>query len=93
NTELRKQLEALGEEIEQREKKAEEDTNASKSAMHLSQLYYRVCPIDWDYSCEPAQIKGTHHGPDVAQPFSFESGQHSRCFVSDYLWSLVPSSW
>ncbi|XP_060108656.1 kinetochore protein Spc24 [Heteronotia binoei] len=91
--ELRKELEALREEIEKQEKKSAEGSSASKSAMHLSQLYYRICPIDWDYSCEPTLIKGTHHGPDVAQPFSFESGQHSRCFVSDYLWSLVPTSW
>ncbi|XP_077185908.1 kinetochore protein Spc24 [Paroedura picta] len=91
--ELRKQLEALREEIQQWEKAAEEDTNASKSAMHLSQLYYRICPIEWDYSCEPTLIKGIHYGPDVAQPFSFESGQHSNCFISNYLWSLVPTSW
>uniref|UniRef100_A0ACB8ELU7 Uncharacterized protein n=1 Tax=Sphaerodactylus townsendi TaxID=933632 RepID=A0ACB8ELU7_9SAUR len=60
---------------------------------YMSQLYYRICPVDWDDSCEPTLIKGVHHGPDVAQPFSIESGQHSRCFVSDYLWSLVPTSW
>ncbi|XP_054859852.1 kinetochore protein Spc24-like [Eublepharis macularius] len=90
NTELKKELEEVREEIERLEKK---DNDASMSALYLSQLYYRICPIDWDYSCEATLIKGIHHGPDIAQRINVDSSQHSRCFVGDYLWSLVPTTW
>ncbi|KAM6233195.1 kinetochore protein Spc24 [Porphyrio hochstetteri] len=63
------------------------------SAAYVTQLYYKISRIDWDYEAEPAQIRGIHYGPDVAQPIDIDSSRHSRCFVSDYLWNLVPTAW
>ncbi|XP_052635581.1 kinetochore protein Spc24 [Harpia harpyja] len=60
---------------------------------YVTQLYYKISRIDWDYEAEPAQIKGIHYGPDIAQPIDIDGSRHSRCFVSDYLWSLVPTAW
>ncbi|XP_042305621.1 kinetochore protein Spc24 isoform X1 [Sceloporus undulatus] len=91
--ELKKQLEALREEIRQQERNAAENVDASMSATYLVHLYYQICHIDWDYSCDPSVIKGTHYGPDIAQSINLDSTQHSRCFISDHLWNLVNTSW
>ncbi|XP_062975384.1 kinetochore protein Spc24 [Elgaria multicarinata webbii] len=90
---LRKELEALREEIRRQEENAAEGADSSVSATYLVHLYYQICHIDWDYSCEPTMIKGTHYGPDIAQSLNLDSSQHSRCFISDYLWNLVNTSW
>ncbi|NXY52431.1 SPC24 protein, partial [Ceuthmochares aereus] len=60
---------------------------------YVTQLYYKISRIDWDYEADPTRIKGIHYGPDIAQPIDIDSSAHSRCFLSDYLWSLVPTEW
>uniref|UniRef100_A0A663F6A8 Uncharacterized protein n=1 Tax=Aquila chrysaetos chrysaetos TaxID=223781 RepID=A0A663F6A8_AQUCH len=57
----------------------EEDTVPSTT--YVTQLYYKISRIDWDYEAEPS-----HYGPDIAQPIDIDGSRHSRCFVSDYLW-------
>uniref|UniRef100_A0A670Y874 Kinetochore protein Spc24 n=2 Tax=Pseudonaja textilis TaxID=8673 RepID=A0A670Y874_PSETE len=91
--ELRKELETLREESKQQQQNATEEADRSMSATYLVHLYYQICQIDWDYSCEPPLIKGTHYGPDIAQSINLDSSQHSPCFISDYLWNLVNTSW
>ncbi|KAM9097360.1 kinetochore protein Spc24 [Sarcophilus harrisii] len=71
----------------------EDSTVVIPSAIYLSQLYHRVSKIEWDYECEPTIIKGIHHGPNIAQPIHLDSTQHSKKFISDYLWSLVDTQW
>ncbi|KAJ6657641.1 hypothetical protein lerEdw1_002142 [Lerista edwardsae] len=93
HTELREELETLKEKIRQRERNVDEDANASMSATYLAHLYYQICHIDWDYSCEPTMIKGIHYGPDIAQPINLDSSHHSSCFISDYLWNLISTAW
>ncbi|KAH1176157.1 hypothetical protein KIL84_020891 [Mauremys mutica] len=66
---------------------------AAASHRYIAQLYYKISRIDWDYECEHPHIKGIHHGPAIAQPISLDSSQLSRCFISDYLWSLVDTAW
>ncbi|KAM3844868.1 kinetochore protein Spc24 isoform 1-T2 [Vipera latastei] len=91
--ELRKQLETLREESRQQQQKATELTDRTMSATYLVHLYYQISQIDWDYSCEPPLIKGTHYGPDIAQSINLDCSQHCPCFISDYLWSMVNTSW
>ncbi|KAM6038296.1 kinetochore protein Spc24 [Chlamydotis macqueenii] len=89
-----RQLEELREQrrwLEQDLERGEEE--AVPSATYVTQLYYKISRIDWDYEAEPAQIKGIHYGPDIAQPIDIDGSRHSRCFISDYLWSLVPTAW
>ncbi|KAK2511236.1 hypothetical protein Q9966_016695 [Columba livia] len=31
--------------------------------------------------------------PTSLSPIDIDGSRHSRCFVSDYLWSLVPTTW
>nr|XP_021499510.1 kinetochore protein Spc24 isoform X1 [Meriones unguiculatus] len=63
------------------------------SPRYVAQLYHRISKIEWDYECEPGMIKGIHHGPTVAQPIHLDSAQLSQKFISDYLWSLVDTTW
>uniref|UniRef100_A0A8D0DTL7 Kinetochore protein Spc24 n=1 Tax=Salvator merianae TaxID=96440 RepID=A0A8D0DTL7_SALMN len=71
----------------------QEKNEDDEANMYLVQLYYLICHIDWDYSCEPSIIKGIHYGPDIAQPINLDTRLHSRCFINDYLWNLVNTSW
>ncbi|XP_074990417.1 kinetochore protein Spc24 [Calonectris borealis] len=93
NSALRRELEELREESRRLEEDTEQEEDAVPSAAYVTQLYYKISRIDWDYEAEPAQIKGIHYGPDIAQPIDMDGSRHSRCFVSDYLWSLVPTAW
>ncbi|KAI6060845.1 kinetochore protein Spc24 [Aix galericulata] len=87
------ELEELRGQSRRLEEGGEQEAEAVPSAAYVTQLYYKISRIDWDYEAEPAQIKGIHYGPDIAQPIDIDGRQHSRCFVSDYLWSLVPTAW
>uniref|UniRef100_A0A8B9FUT3 Uncharacterized protein n=1 Tax=Amazona collaria TaxID=241587 RepID=A0A8B9FUT3_9PSIT len=49
--------------------------------------------ISWDSEAKPWHIKGIHFGPPIAQPVDIDSRHHSHCFISDYLWSLIPHEW
>ncbi|XP_053868610.1 kinetochore protein Spc24 [Malaclemys terrapin pileata] len=90
---LRRELEELRAELGRLQDDMEDDAGMVNSATYIAQLYYQISRIDWDYECEHPHIKGIHHGPAIAQPISIDSSQHSRCFVSDYLWSLVDTAW
>ncbi|XP_025923811.1 kinetochore protein Spc24, partial [Apteryx rowi] len=92
-TALRKELEELREESRRLEEDTGPEDDAVPAAAYVTQLYYKISRIDWDYEAGPTQVKGIHYGPEIAQPIDIDSSQHSRCFVSDYLWSLVPTAW
>ncbi|XP_036617140.1 kinetochore protein Spc24 isoform X1 [Trichosurus vulpecula] len=88
------ELKEMEEDLTKTEGEVDEDTTVViPSAMYISQLYHRVSKIEWDYECEPTVIKGIHHGPSIAQPIHFDSTQHSKKFISDYLWNLVDTQW
>ncbi|XP_067416708.1 kinetochore protein Spc24 [Emydura macquarii macquarii] len=93
STAARRELEELRAEIGRVEDDVEDDSSVITSAAYVAQLYYKISRIDWDYECEPPQIKGIHHGPAIAQPIAIDGSQHSKCFISDYLWSLVDTAW
>ncbi|CAM4607386.1 unnamed protein product [Lepidochelys kempii] len=93
HTALRRELEELRAELGRLQDDMEDDTGMVNSAMYIAQLYYKISRLDWDYECQHLQIKGIHHGPAIAQPINIDSSQHSKCFVSDYLWSLVDTAW
>ncbi|KAF1422310.1 Kinetochore protein Spc24, partial [Spheniscus mendiculus] len=57
-TALRRELEELREESRRLEEDTEREEDAVPSAAHVTQLYYKISRIDWDYEAEPAQIKG-----------------------------------
>ncbi|XP_069460180.1 kinetochore protein Spc24-like isoform X1 [Ambystoma mexicanum] len=94
---LTKELEelmAMEAEMQRMQEEVDEDTTeVIPSARYLAQLYHKVTKIDWDYSTEPTLIKGIHYGGEVAQPINIDATQHSKAFISDYLWSLIPTEW
>ncbi|XP_074881256.1 kinetochore protein Spc24 [Buteo buteo] len=93
NSALRRELEELREESRRLEEDTEREEDTVPSTTYVTQLYYKISRIDWDYEAKPMQIKGIHYGPDIAQPIDIDGSRHSRCFISDYLWSLVPTAW
>uniref|UniRef100_A0A8B9FU02 Kinetochore protein Spc24 n=1 Tax=Amazona collaria TaxID=241587 RepID=A0A8B9FU02_9PSIT len=60
---------------------------------YLLHLYHKLSRISWDSEAKPWHIKGIHFGPPIAQPVDIDSRHHSHCFISDYLWSLIPHEW
>ncbi|XP_062034335.1 kinetochore protein Spc24 [Lepus europaeus] len=81
-------------ELKRQEREVDEDVTVTiPAAVYVAQLYRRSSKIEWDYECEPGAIKGIHHGPSVAQPIHLDGTQLSKKFISDYLWSLVDTSW
>ncbi|XP_031201295.1 kinetochore protein Spc24 isoform X1 [Mastomys coucha] len=92
-TELQ-ELREMEEDLQRQERDVDEDNTITiPSAVYVAQLYHQISKIEWDYECEPGTIKGIHHGPTVAQPIHLDSAQLSQKFISDYLWSLVDTTW
>ncbi|XP_049644514.1 kinetochore protein Spc24 [Suncus etruscus] len=88
------ELKAEEAEMARREKEMEEDSTVTLPvAVHVAQLYNHISKIEWDYEAEPNQIRGIHHGPDVAQPIELDALELSGKFVSDYLWGLLNTEW
>ncbi|XP_040202356.1 kinetochore protein Spc24 [Rana temporaria] len=87
-------LKLLEDETEEIEREAQEDTTVViPSALYTAKLFHSVSKIDWDYSCDSTLIKGIHYGGEIAQPLCIDSTQHSKIFISDYLWSLLSTDW
>ncbi|NXH09255.1 SPC24 protein, partial [Bucco capensis] len=58
-TSLRQELEELRASSQQLEEQPElQEEDSVPSAAYVTQLYYKISHIDWDYEAEPAQIKG-----------------------------------
>ncbi|KAM4643787.1 kinetochore protein Spc24 [Amazona ochrocephala] len=92
-TALHRELEELWarkQELKEEEEKAEEGLISSQYLLHL---YHKLSRISWDSEAKPWHIKGIHFGPPIAQPVDIDSRHHSHCFISDYLWSLIPHEW
>ncbi|KAM4754569.1 kinetochore protein Spc24 [Cyanocitta cristata] len=88
---LRLELEELQEQLRQLEEDKEDPSIPPD--VYMAQVYYEISRIDWDCSAGPGRIRGIHYGPDIAVPLDMDEAQHSRTFISDYLWGLVPTEW
>ncbi|XP_066196517.1 kinetochore protein Spc24, partial [Sylvia atricapilla] len=93
-TELRRAKEELQQQLKQLEEEEEEEEKQDLHPdVYVAQLYYEISRIDLDYSAEPGRIRGIHYGPDIAVPLDVDTGAHSRTFISDLLWGMVPTQW
>ncbi|KAM4880163.1 kinetochore protein Spc24 [Sylvia borin] len=91
---LRRAKEELQQQLKQlQEEEEEEEKQGLHPDVYVAQLYYEISRIDLDYSAEPGRIRGIHYGPDIAVPLDMDRGAHSRTFISDFLWGLVPTQW
>ncbi|XP_030331118.1 kinetochore protein Spc24 [Strigops habroptila] len=93
NGALRRELEELKVQQQQLEEDNKKDEDGVISLEYIIHLYHKLSHISWDHEAEPWHIKGVHFGPPIAQPIDIDGRRHSRCFISDYLWSLIPSEW
>ncbi|KAM9514254.1 kinetochore protein Spc24 [Guaruba guarouba] len=84
------ELQARKQELKEDEEKAEEGLISLQYLLHL---YQKLSRISWDSEAKPWHVKGIHFGPPIAQPVDIDSRNHSHCFISDYLWSLIPHEW
>ncbi|XP_037361723.1 kinetochore protein Spc24 [Talpa occidentalis] len=88
------ELKEIETDLERKEREVDEDTTVTiPSAVYVAHLYHRISKIEWDSESEPGMIKGIHHGPSIALPLHLDSTQHSKKFISDYLWSFVDTEW
>ncbi|NXX87312.1 SPC24 protein, partial [Urocolius indicus] len=92
-TALRLQLEELREESRRLDEDMEREDDTVPADVYITDLYYKITRIVWDIEAGLSQIRGIHYGPDGAQPIDIDGSHHSRCFISDFLWSLVPTEW
>ncbi|KAJ4932547.1 hypothetical protein JOQ06_010965 [Pogonophryne albipinna] len=71
----------------------EDTTEIIPSAVFVSQVYYLITKIKWEYETPPNVLKGVHYGPDLATPINMDKCSLSPCDVSDQLWSFVSTEW
>ncbi|XP_071841617.1 kinetochore protein spc24-like [Apostichopus japonicus] len=79
--------------VEQREIVKEETTQILPKTRYNISLYTCITGIKWDYECPPEQIKGYISTTTDVRPFSLNSQQNSKYFITNYLWDLVGSAY
>ncbi|NXS62835.1 SPC24 protein, partial [Brachypteracias leptosomus] len=57
-TVLRQELEELREESRRLDEDVKREEDAVPAPAYVTQLYYKISRIDWDYEAEPTHIKG-----------------------------------
>ncbi|PIK51779.1 hypothetical protein BSL78_11303 [Apostichopus japonicus] len=67
-------------------------SDTPKTRYNIS-LYTCITGIKWDYECPPEQIKGYISTTTDVRPFSLNSQQNSKYFITNYLWDLVGSAY
>ncbi|KAK5856755.1 hypothetical protein PBY51_008328 [Eleginops maclovinus] len=94
---LQKELESLKNnehELEALRSEVDEDTEeVIPSAVYVSQVYYLITKIKWEYDTPPNILKGVHYGADMASPINIDTSNISPSDVSDQLWSFVSTEW
>ncbi|NXY91605.1 SPC24 protein, partial [Alcedo cyanopectus] len=67
-TALRRELEELREEQQRLDEDTEQQEEAVPPAAYLTQLYYKISHIDWDYEADPTHVKGSEWPPGCPVP-------------------------
>ncbi|XP_061212529.1 kinetochore protein Spc24 [Neopsephotus bourkii] len=93
NGALSRELRELRGRRREREEEEEKEEEGLRCTQYLLHLYHKLSRISWDSEAKPWHVKGIHFGPAIAQPLDLDGRLHSHCFITDYLWSLVPSQW
>lgn len=78
--------------LEQRETVKEETTQILPKTRYNISLYTCITGIKWDYECPSEQIKGFVSTSTDVRPFSLNSQQNSKFFITNYLWDLVAAA-
>ncbi|XP_072046090.1 kinetochore protein spc24-like [Amphiura filiformis] len=90
---LQGQLDQLEEEQqrlqEQRDVVKEETTEIMPKTRYNVGLYGCATKLNWDYTAKPDEVKGYVCSKKDVRPFSLDSKQHSKFFITNYLWDLI----
>ncbi|XP_013864356.1 kinetochore protein Spc24 [Austrofundulus limnaeus] len=94
---LQKELESLRsseQELVTLQNEVDEDTTeVIPSTVYVTQLYYLITKIKWEYDTQPNILKGVHYGADLATPINIDTSARSPKEVSDQLWQFVSTEW
>lgn len=71
----------------------EETTEIIPSAVYVSQIYYIITKIKWEYDTPPNILKGVHYGAELATPINIDTSLQSPNNVSKQLWDFVSTDW
>ncbi|XP_071503725.1 uncharacterized protein [Diadema antillarum] len=75
-----------------RETVKEDTTQVLPKTRYNVSLYSCITGVKWDYDCKPDEVKGYVSTSKDVRPFSLDSKQHSRFFITNYLWDLVAAA-
>ncbi|XP_075888678.1 kinetochore protein Spc24 [Nelusetta ayraudi] len=71
----------------------EDTTEIIPSAVYVSQVYYLITKIKWEYDTQPNILKGVHYGAELATPINIDTSLQSPSNVSKQLWDFVSTDW
>lgn len=95
--ELKKTLEEQKEEQErltkEEQKLKHDNTHAIPKIKYDVQLYNTLTSLQWQYDCEPDEIKGYICNKNDIRPFSLSGKKVSKFFVANYLWDMMEEDW
>ncbi|XP_072164597.1 uncharacterized protein [Diadema setosum] len=75
-----------------RETVKEDTTQVLPKTRYNVSLYSCITGVKWDYDSKPDEVKGYVSTSKDVRPFSLDSKQHSRFFITNYLWDLVAAA-
>ncbi|XP_060076836.1 kinetochore protein Spc24-like [Ylistrum balloti] len=79
--------------VQDREVVEKQTTQSLPKARYDVNLYMNVTNIRWQFDSEPEEIKGFVCNKNDVKPFSLNSKQVSKFFISNYLWDLIEEDW
>ncbi|OWF55909.1 kinetochore protein Spc24-like [Mizuhopecten yessoensis] len=79
--------------VQEREVVEKQTTQSLPKARYDVNLYMNITNIRWQFDSEPEEVKGFVCNKNDVKPFSLNSKQVSKFFISNYLWDLIEEDW
>ncbi|XP_038071757.1 kinetochore protein spc24-like [Patiria miniata] len=70
----------------------EQTTEVLPKTRYNVSLYQAATKLTWDFNSEPEEVKGYISTSKDVRPFSLDSRQNSKFFITNYLWDLIEST-
>ncbi|XP_022103615.1 kinetochore protein spc24-like [Acanthaster planci] len=75
-----------------RETVKEQTTDVLPKTRYNVSLYKAATKLTWDFNSQPEEVKGYISTSKDVRPFSLDSRQNSKFFITNYLWDLIEST-
>ncbi|XP_033743205.1 kinetochore protein Spc24-like isoform X2 [Pecten maximus] len=79
--------------LKDREVVEKQTTQSLPKARYDVNLYMNITNIRWQFDSDPEEVKGFVCNKNDVKPFSLNSKQVSKFFISNYLWDLIEEDW